>query len=866
MKIIQNKKRYIIALCFVIGLSFPNLNSQTNMSSGLSDIDEIRKEIKKNPTNETNYKSRKSAFYRWWRLFWRQGYDLRDLDSISQQLITNKPNPKENYLVVDEAYSQLEGLLKSGKKIQEKKGKEAQGSTSKTNWPFYFGTEESQIGHSPDQGPTKGEIAWKFPKGYYSYAHPVIENGKVYLSSPGIDVNGFCLNEESGEVIWRCRQMGTNFYIDPGSRWSPIVTDSTVIVRNDFSQETIHIYNKKTGIELKKDVNVPVELFYYTRDGKQLVGANIHTGQDVWVKLFDNYITKQPVWNNGKVFVALRNGNVVCLNEKSKEVLWDINLYADLVGTPSIVKDLLMIGDKNGKLHALNINTGELKFVFSNKNNNPRANQSYSGVIQHKNRMYFGSAASELYCLNFEGELMWTLPLSDWVRATPTIVNNDIFVATFDATLYTVKDLGKKAKIKRKTKLGEHPVTADLVSSNSSILVADQGLILHAVSPDTGKVKWQHGIVDGVIENSNYYMADWSGGLLGTPTIVDGIAYIGGPDGFVNAVDVNTGKEKWRFETNSTVSLAPTVIEDKVFFGYLGSSTEHYGYENPGEYFAVNKDTGKPVWTSKEFARVWVSATYNDGIMFFGNTDGFVFAVNPDNGNILWTYNTAKDTPKEHIPLTKPFTHGFPSGVYSIPVKDDKNFYVGSWSGYYFAFDQKTGKMLWRTNTSAHDYGGLPDSAALMLHEGILYVQQKGGWIAAINTENGNIEWQWKGKRGYLQNATVAAGEDRFFGSVVLKVIELPYSSEIMAFDKIENGGKILWKQDDIGGLTPAVTSKNQLISGSSTSMFLTGLNPKNGEILWRVFTGGEMLENAPAIYGNKVLALCKNGYLFAIE
>ncbi|GAL71822.1 hypothetical protein JCM19302_1262 [Jejuia pallidilutea] len=87
-----------------------------------------------------------------------------------------------------------------------------------------------------------------------------------------------------------------------------------------------------------------------------------------------------------------------------------------------------------------------------------------------------------------------------------------------------------------------------------------------------------------------------------------------------------------------------------------------------------------------------------------------------------------------------------------------------------------------------------------------------------------------------------------------------------MAFDKIENGGKILWKQDDIGGLTPAVTSKNQLISGSSTSMFLTGLNPKNGEILWRVFTGGEMLENAPAIYGNKVLALCKNGYLFAIE
>ena len=42
--------------------------------------------------------------------------------------------------------------------------------------------------------------------------------------------------------------------------------------------------------------------------------------------------------------------------------------------------------------------------------------------------------------------------------------------------------------------------------------------------------------------------ADWTGGLMASPTVVDGKVYIGGPDGFVNALDVTTGRQLWRFE------------------------------------------------------------------------------------------------------------------------------------------------------------------------------------------------------------------------------------------------------------------------------------------------------------------------------
>jgi hypothetical protein len=43
-------------------------------------------------------------------------------------------------------------------------------------------------------------------------------------------------------------------------------------------------------------------------------------------------------------------------------------------------------------------------------------------------------------------------------------------------------------------------------------------------------------------------------------------------------------------------------------------------------------------------------------------------------------------------------------------------------------------------------------------------------------------------------------------------------------------------------------------------------LDPEDRSLKWRLYTGGIMLENVLAIYGNKVIAHFKNGWLMAIE
>jgi outer membrane protein assembly factor BamB len=212
------------------------------------------------------------------------------------------------------------------------------------------------------------------------------------------------------------------------------------------------------------------------------------------------------------------------------------------------------------------------------------------------------------------------------------------------------------------------------------------------------------------------------------------------------------------------------------------------------------------------------------------------------------------------------FVHGFPPGVYCNPATDGTLFYSGSWSGYYFAFD-KDGKLIWRTQTNNGNlHGGLPDSSAPVVWGNHLYVQKIGHYLAAINLKTGNIDWEWTGIPGFLQNGTVAAHDGMIYGSVTRVVTTLPYNTTLIAFSDVENGAEIKWRYRGGAGLTTPVLTEDKVVFGASGEVFLTCLDPDNGTVKWRFYTGGEMMENGPALYGNKFYAHCKNGWLYAIQ
>lgn len=851
-----------------VGLSkqYSDRSDAGDYTTGIADIDQIRSEIDFVPTTKENAKSRHAALNRWWRLLWRQGYDMSSFDSTAKILLRRSEYSDAKLNAITHGYTVLENLKANPVFIPEVTGesqldKGSSTSMKSTNWPFYHGIDIAQTGYSPDVGPSEGKLAWRFPQSFEYNALPIIDKGKIYLTSPGVDVIGYCLDEKSGKIEWKARQYGIKFYETPKARLSPTVTTEKVIFKTGRRNHEFNKENGKriTGHAIEQHLETGFEQIVVWAGRNRFRLENANTGQAIRVYETEQALLGEPVLSDGKIFASCKEGMVYAYSTNSLDLLWKAKLDATLRGEIEIGTHLLYAGSSDGRLFALDLKDGNVLWTYTNKKEKNNSYRYYSKPCESKKRLYVGTAGSELLCINnTNGDLLWKLKVSDWIRSRPLLVQDIIYVATLGGDMFAIRDKGSSAEVIKQAHLGDHGVSIDLTGNENGILVAGGGMMLYSVSPTTLKINWKHGILDGAWVDGRFFMADWTGGLQPSPTVVDGILYCGGMDGFVFALDAESGKEKWRFETGGSISAAITVAEGKVFFGEISGE---------GKYYALDKNTGRIIWQTKTFKRVWVGASYTDKGLFFGNMEGMMYGVNPKDGSIIWSYDTAKDTPKENWRHMKRRGHGMPPGIYSVPVADETKVYIGSWSGYYFAFDQQTGQMVWRTQTNEGNlYGGLPDSAALVLWKGYVYVQKAGSKLAALSTKDGAIAWEWIVPVPFLQNGTIAAHDNRVFGSYAHRVTNIPYNATIIAFSDVENGSKELWIYKGGGGLTAPVITHGKLITGSSCDPFVVCLDPKDGSVNWRFFIGGEMRENVPAIYGNKVYLHSSNGWLYAIK
>jgi len=857
------------------GTGIPNTNTATTATyrvsnrCGIADIDRIRSEAPIEPTDASNALSRKAALIRWWRLLWHQGYDMnvKGYDATWDRLLNRKGAGPAALKAVDEAYAAMEDIMANGTIIAEVAGtSEESKPITKTNWPVYHGTDGSQAGYSPDVGPSKGKIAWRVAKGNFWYAKPVIENGRVYVASPGADVIAYCLDETSGEVIWNGRQLGTQAYHTPGAIFSPAVSSSKVLATTGWWQASKHfVLNKRSGITEYQLVaggasgGGTTDLMVYKYNRWNVILADATTGKGVWKFNTGGNLSGEPVLVDNTVYAARQSGQVYRFETHSNKPAWRRDLGVSLRGTPGVSRTHVYVGDKGRKLHALNQKDGSMVWSFGTPaaESEPRAYQYFSTAVEanipslsESGRVYVGAASGYLYCLNASnGKLIWKYKLSDWIRSKPVVLGDTVYVATLDAKLFALRDTGASATELWQTPLGEHGFTADLVGNANGILASGMDLVLYSVSPNTGALQWRHSLIDAAWIDGKRRRADvYAGQYQTSPVVVDDVVYIGGPDGFLNAHNVDSGKRLWRFEARGRISATPCVAEGKVF---IGQNARYM------EYYAIDRKTGEPVWTIDDLGWASVGATaYHGGQIFVGTVSGWFYGIDARNGTINWKHQSK-------IPG---------QGFYPPPATDDTKVYTGSHDGRYYALNQGNGDVAWSVDTSAKPdaiSGGNPDSAGIVLWKDHVYVQKRGSRIAALDRDTGREVWEWKQPANYLQNGAVAAHGDKIFGSVVRQVTAIPYLARIYAFHDVDHGGGELWSYDEAGGgggLTAPVLANEKLIFGSSAGVFMTCVNPDNGELIWRCYVGGPMEEGVPALYGNKVFSHHRNGYFFAIE
>lgn len=848
------------------------------ITTGVAEIDAMRKEFSAGPTTPANAVRRQSLVFAWARLLVHRGIDMSEFHSACARFSRWGPVKPSQYGAMKEAWQTLERIHANPTFIEEIRGEDVSGDVRRTDWPMFQGGPE-QSGFSADPGPTSGEVGWKFPIGMSWYAAPAVENGRVYMASPGVTTLMYCIDEKSGETIWTTTQNGLQIYSTPRASSTCILQRDHVVVRAssgswEFTEKDKHIFyiSKETG----KVVNqVAADRVDYRRGCAPIQGNNEFIlypygrlnlrGMPAFVQMQDTVVVKksngapwwtlrvgnlfgEPILTDTHVYAPTDSGQFYALNLSGPQrVDWIFDAKFPLRCTPAADASNVYFGAQDGTLYALDRNDGAVRWKVRLNEGEPRAQQLFSRPTLSDGKLYIGSASAELYCVDAtSGELLWKADSSDWIRSRPLVVNNAIYVACLDGKVTAFSERGKEIWSEH---AGHHPIFADLVGNENGILISSSGLFLHSLDPKSGEQQWRHSLLSCIYEGEKRILADvvaGGGDYQSPPTVSNGKVFVGCPDRFVHVVDHESGEEMWKFETSGQVSGAVTIEDSKVFFGQQGGN---------GDIYCVREKDGLPIWKS-EIGWAWTTSTPDKDRLFTGTVEGDIFALSTDDGRVLW----------------KRPTNG---GVYPAPAVSKGRVYTGSWDGYYYALNRESGSIDWSYATDGIDYafGGGPDSAAGIIWKGNLICRVVPQTLIALNQATGKEVWRFRdetrAENRYTMNATPSASGNRVFVSSSIDHDGMPCGGRLFCLD--DATGKLLWHYTGAGGWTGSSCTENTVLCGSSTDVFMTCLDTEgnsdgSARVIWRTRVGSIFQESIPAIYGHQAFILCSDGYLYAFN
>lgn len=283
--------------------------------------------------------------------------------------------------------------------------------------------------------------------------------------------------------------------------------------------------------------------------------------------------------------------------------------------------------------------------------------------------------------------------------------------------------------------------------SDGVLYVGSTDGAMYALSAADGSLRWKFAT---------------RGPILSSAAVANGAAYFGSVDGNIYAVDVATGRERWRFATKgerrftapgihgaipSTERMpdpfdvfmsSPTVVGDVV---YVGSGDQHV--------YALDAATGKPRWTFATGDVVHASPTVSMDLVYIGSWDRNLYAIDARTGKERWRYTTGNDTVIYNQ-----------IGIASSAAVADGLVFVGGRDGKFHVVDAATGKQKW-----VHDNHGGWTIASPAVRNGVVYFPTSDGTrFKALDATTGATKFDLQNKAISFSSPAIA-GDVAFYGT-----------------------------------------------------------------------------------------------------
>jgi outer membrane protein assembly factor BamB len=273
--------------------------------------------------------------------------------------------------------------------------------------------------------------------------------------------------------------------------------------------------------------------------------------------------------------------------------------------------------------------------------------------------------------------------------------------------------------------------------AGGTVYVGVESADLLAIDLQTGKLRWKYRTKDGIGESS--------------PVVHDGVVYIGDLSGLLHAVRATDGNALWTFKTGAEIRSSPVVTGDRVLIG---------SYD--GNLYCLSARQGKLLWKFTTELYVHSTPVISDSIAYLAGCDEVFRGIRIADG-------------KQVLELS--------SGGYTgaSPALLGQWAYFGTFSNEVLGVDLRRKRIVWRYEHPERHFPFYSSAAAAADR---IVVGGRDKFIHCLSTQTGKSIWTFTtGAR--VDSSPAIAGDRVYVGSNDGRfyVLDLVTGKKVWAFE-----------------------------------------------------------------------------------
>lgn len=386
-----------------------------------------------------------------------------------------------------------------------------------------------------------------------------------------------------------------------------------------------------------------------------------------WSFHTDGEVISSPAIVDEVVYVGSNDGNLYAIDQQTGAQKWKFQTGARVTSSPAVANGLVYFGSYDGNFYAVDAASGKQRWKFRNAGERRYAATHLHGAVPAGETMpdpfdfylsspavwngavYFGSGDGNVYALDAAtGALKWKFKTGDVVHASPAIVDGKLYIGSWDSYFYALDAANGKELWRFKT--GEDPDIHNQVGIQSSATVGN-GVIyfgcrdskFYALDAATGQQRWAFSnkgswvITSPVVRDGKVYFATSDSALLhildaqtGAPidmmkfhwpifsslAIAGNTLYVGAQDGILTAVDLNTKKPVWTFQSNASRKNLPALTK--------ADGAPNYELAFKSNFY---DDMVAGISTTHTVGTILSSPVVSGSVVYIGTADGNLYAL-----------------------------------------------------------------------------------------------------------------------------------------------------------------------------------------------------------------------------------------------